>query len=295
MAGRRTDLQRQRLDLQKEIVRWLEQRLAAGDIARPELTVAQIALNQARMDLASVEAQREQARSQLAEALGVSREAVEKLRLNLALPQAVPEALTTPEARRKALQGRADILGALADYAAAEADLNLQVAKQYPDLHLGPGYAWNNGNAGDSQWSLGVTLELPILDQNQGPIAEATARRKLAGAKFLALQAQVIAQIDRAKAGLIAARAQVQEGKELLEQSVRQEQAIKAQVEAGAADQSDLLGAALAGNAIRLAQVDGEAQFQSALGALEDALQQPAEWNELALKVSAQELKGNAP
>ena len=295
MAGRRTDLQRQRLDLQKEIVRRLEQRLAAGDIARPELTVAQIALNQARMDLASVEAQREQARSQLAEALGVSREAVEKLRLNLALPQAVPEALTTPEARRKALQGRADILGALADYAAAEADLNLQVAKQYPDLHLGPGYAWNNGNAGDSQWSLGVTLELPILDQNQGPIAEATARRKLAGAKFLALQAQVIAQIDRAKAGLIAARAQVQEGKELLEQSVRQEQAIKAQVEAGAADQSDLLGAALAGNAIRLAQVDGEAQFQSALGALEDALQQPAEWNELALKVSAQELKGNAP
>ena len=105
----------------------------------------------------------------------------------------------------------------------------------------------------------------------------------------------MIAQIDRAKAGLIAARAQVQEGKELLEQSVRQEQAIKAQVEAGAADQSDLLGAALAGNAIRLAQVDGEAQFQSALGALEDALQQPAEWNELALKVSAQELKGNAP
>ena len=138
-----------------------------------------------------------------------------------------------------ALRSRADILGALADYAAAEADLRLEIAKQYPDLHLGPGYAWNNGNAGDNQWSLGLTLELPILDQNQGPIAEAEARRKLAAAKFVELQSQVIGEIDRAVAGFRVAREQLQTGNELLAAEQQQQKSAQAQLKAGAADQLD--------------------------------------------------------
>jgi outer membrane protein TolC len=32
------------------------------------------------------------------------------------------------------------VLAALADYAASEAALRLEIAKQYPDIHLNPGY-----------------------------------------------------------------------------------------------------------------------------------------------------------
>jgi cobalt-zinc-cadmium efflux system outer membrane protein len=166
--------------------------------------------------LSAAQAKRDDARSRLAQALGISLAALEGVNLEVDFSANVPGALTSADARGVALRGRADILGALADYAAAEADLRLQVAKQYPDLHLGPAYAWNSGNAGDSQWSLGVTLELPILDQNQGPIAEAEARRKLAAAKFVALQAQVIGMIDRAVAGLESARKQLQTGASVL-------------------------------------------------------------------------------
>ena len=283
-ADRRAALLESQFKAESEMVRRLEQRLAAGAISRPELTTAQMARNRVQLDWADAQAKAGQARSRLAEALGVGLEAVTNLTLNFPAPAAAPETLTAPEARRRALCGRADILGALADYAAAEADLNLQVAKQFPDLHLGPGYAWNNGNAGDSQWSLGLTLELPILDQNQGPIAEAAARRKLAGAKFLALQAQVIAQIDRAKAGLAAAQQQVATGNTLLRAAERQAAAVNAQVQTGAAEPLDYLSAEMDLNAVRLAQLEGEAQFQSAVGALEDALQQPVEgggavWN----------------
>ena len=121
--------------------------------------------------------------------------------------------------------------------------MRLQIAKQYPDLHLGPGYAWNNGNAGDSQWSLGLTLELPILDQNQGPIAEAKARRELAAAQFTALQAKVIGEIDRAVAGYSVADGQLQTGDALLAAEQKQRESAAAQFQAGAADLLDSVSA----------------------------------------------------
>ncbi len=71
--------------------------------------------------------------------------------------------------------------------------------------------------------ALGLTLELPILDQNQGPIAEAEARRKLAAAKFVELQSQVIGEIDRAVAGFRVAQEQLQTGNELLAAEQRQQ------------------------------------------------------------------------
>jgi len=184
--------------------------LDTGAISQPELTTAQIALTRTKLDLSDARLKKSDARSHLAQALGLGEAALEGEELNYDFSTAGVEQLTSAEARQVALRSRADILAALADYAAAEADLRLQVAKQYPDLHLGPGYVWNSGNAGDNEWSLGLTLELPILDQNQGPIAEAEARRKLAAAKFTELQSQVIGEIDGAVAGFGVAREQLQ-------------------------------------------------------------------------------------
>ena len=199
----------------------------------------------------------------------------------------VPDRLTSAAARSVALRGRADILGALADYAAAEADLRLQVAKQYPDLHLGPAYAWNSGNAGDNEWSLGLTLELPILDQNQGPIAEAKARRELAAAQFVARQAKAIGEIERALAGYRVAIAQLETGETLLAAEQQQERSIEAQQQAGAADQIDLFSARAEFGTAALAGLDGQAKFQTALGTLESALQRPADTLSAAVNAAA--------
>lgn len=151
------------------------------------------------------------------------------------------------------------------------------MAKQYPDLHLGPGYAWNNGNAGDNQWILGATLELPLLDQNQGPIAQAEAQRKLAAAKFAALQAQVCGQIDRALAGVRVAHEQMRTANQLIAAESQQAKSAQAQLEAGAGDRLDVLNAQLESANAAVTRLDNEEKLQSALGALEDALQQPAD------------------
>ena len=275
IAGQRTDLLQKQFSAQQQIVKLLQQRFDMGEISRPELTIAQIALNKTLLDLSDAQSKKSDAHSRLAEALGLSEAALdgENLNFDFSTPDVKP--LTSADARKLALRSRADILGALADYAAAEADLRLEIAKQYPDLHFGPGYAWNNGNAGDNQWSLGLTLELPIFDQNQGPIAEAEARRKLSAAKFIELQSQVIGEIDRAVAGWRVAEEQLKTGNELIASEQQQQKSAQAQLEAGAADQLDSLNAQLEFDSASLAQLENETQLQQALGQLEDALQSP--------------------
>lgn len=277
VAGKRVELLRQQFATQTEIVKRLQGRYDAGEISRSELTTAQIALTRAQLDLSDARLKQSDARSQLAQALGLSAAALEGQNFNHDFSTSGLAQLTATKARELALRSRADILAALADYSAAEADLQLEVAKQYPDLHFGPGYAWNSGNAGDNEWSLGLTLELPILDQNQGPIAEAEARRKLAAAKFVELQSQVIAGIDRAAAGWRVAEEQCQTANELLAAEQQQQASTEAQIDAGAGDQLDLLNAQLESSSAALAQLAAEAQRQTAYGALEDALQQPVD------------------
>jgi cobalt-zinc-cadmium efflux system outer membrane protein len=276
-STRRAELLQKQLDAQTQMVTLLQGSFDAGESSRPELTTAQIALNKIQIDLGDARSKKADAHSRLAEALGLGEAALDGVELDFDLPAVDLDTLTSAEARRVALRSRSDVLAALADYAAAEADLRLEIAKQYPDLHFGPGYAWNNGNAGDNQWSLGLTLELPILDQNQGPIAEAKARRKLGAAKFVELQSKVIGEIDRAVAGWQSAQAQLKTSGELYRAAERQHKSVVAQVEAGAAAKMDLAAAEVEFASTRLAQLDSETQVQSALGALEDALQSPAD------------------
>ncbi|HXI73383.1 MAG TPA: TolC family protein [Verrucomicrobiae bacterium] len=294
-AGRRAELLQTQFAGQKKIVSLLQGRFDAGEISHPELTAAQIALHKTRIDFSDAQSKQADARSRLAQSLGLTEAALAGENFDFSFSPGNAAELNSARARQVALRSRADILAALADYAAAEADLRLQVAKQYPDLHLGPGYAWNSGNAGDNEWSLGLTLELPVLDQNQGPIAEAEARRKLAAAKFIELQSQVAGEIDRAVAGWHVALDQLQTGKEMLAAELRQQKSAEAQRAAGAGDQLDLLTAQLELINASLTQIDNETKFLTASGALEDALQQPADSLAAAVvKLSAEDPEGKS-
>ena len=112
--------------------------------------------------------------------MGVPVVAIETSRIDLSeMDHLAP--VTNLDALDSALTQRPEVLDALARYEAAEAALRLEVARQYPDLSIGPGY---QDNQGQHQFSLGISLPLPILDQNQGPIAKARAARQVAAADF---------------------------------------------------------------------------------------------------------------
>jgi outer membrane protein TolC len=264
--------------LREEIVSRLQRQLQAGAISAIELNTARLSLVRARVDLADAERRFAEARPKLAGALGLPVTALDEanLQFELSTPQPTQE-LTSNEVRRLALLGRADVLAALADYAASQSALALEVAKQYPDIHLAPGYSWNGGSAGEHDWQIGATVDLPILNRHKGPIAEATARREASAARFRALQAKVLGEIESAVASLRASETNTALLASLTAAQRAQLQSTQAQLQAGAVDRLDFVASELELRTAELAQLEVQVSFQQAVGSLEDAVQRPFE------------------
>jgi cobalt-zinc-cadmium efflux system outer membrane protein len=258
--------------LQTEFVRILEIQREAGEVSTYDLTQSRVALDASR--LAAIEAARakEEALAQLAAALGVSRRAVDGIAISFdAFRRAEPE-FPAGEVRRHAVLNRSDIRAALSEYEASQAALKLEIAKQYPDIRLGPDYQFDQS---DSKWTIGLALELPILSRNRGPIAEAAASREESAARFLALQSQVIGELDAAIEDCRAALRKFRTADDLAGNLAGQERAAKAQRELGEISPLEFLGIRLELNAGAQARLEALIQAQEAVGRLENAAQSP--------------------
>ncbi len=267
--------------LQMESVRILEAQLAAGEASPADVTQARIALNHSRLAALEAAAQKAQVRVQLAGALGLPTRALDGVALAFdSLVQIHPD-LPSNEIRCRALVGRADIRAALSEYEASQAALQLEIAKQYPDINLGPGYQLDQT---DSKWTLGLSLILPLFNRNRGPIAEAEARRTETASRFLALQAKVIGEIEGAVAACRSAAERFATAAQLLTNLKKQETAASVRYEAGEISKLELLGVQLELAASALARSDALVKAQQAVGELENAMQSPLDLKEWVLQ-----------
>ena len=275
-AARRSEsLLGQEQSTRQKVLRLLEGQLTAGSVSSYEVAQARISLDSATLARQAAAGRLQQARIALAGALGVPLRALDGAKLSFVDLQAFPLDLTRPQVRQRALLDRADVRAALERYAASQSALQLQIARQWPDIDLGPGFTWNAQLADDRAWELGLSLPLPVLNHNQGAIAEAKAQRALAASQFLTVQADVVTEIDSALAAYDSARAQLMTSNSLLGSLKRQLSSVNAQVAVGELQPLDLTDARLAYEAGAQNQLDALVRAQQALGELEDALQSP--------------------
>lgn len=258
--------------IQEDVVQLLADRVAVGEASQPDLTQAHIARDQIRLSLLEAKKQAAEARVQLAESLGLPSSSLDGIEVSLDSLNRLPPDLPSQEIRRRALLSRSDLLSGLAEYAAAQAALQSEIAKQYPDIHLGPGYAWDQG---DNKWSLGFSIAVPVLNRNEGPIAEAEARRTETAARVIALQTRVIGEMDRALAGYRAARDGLEAAEGLLSDRNDQYETAQAMFEIGEADRLALRSAQLELESTALSRVATLIKAQQSVGLLEDAMQRP--------------------
>jgi outer membrane protein TolC len=101
-------------------------------------------------------------------------------------PQAYQDAKTI---QHYALTNRMDIQRSLAQYAKAESQLKLAMAKRYPDLSISPGMMYDYG---DKIWSLGINSMLNLFNRSSDLWAQAEQLRQNEAARFYALQHQTI-------------------------------------------------------------------------------------------------------
>ncbi len=271
-ADQTVTLQERQLAIQEDLVRLIDKRLAVGEVSRPDLLQARLALDQVRLSLSDSKKKRSEACAGVAIALGLTVNAISGTVISFDFLENPPRTLPPVDLREKALLNRPDILSDLSKYAASESALRLEIAKQYPDLHVGPNYLFDQG---EHKPGVGISLTLPILNQNQGPIAEAMARREEAAATFLLLQAQVIGEIDRSLEGYHAALQKLDAADSLLAEKKRQQRSTQSMFNVGEVDRLSLLGAELELHSIMLSRLDALAQTQQSLGLLEDSLQYP--------------------
>ena len=273
-ASRQITLLEGQREIQQQLALLLEQRLASGAASATEVTPARIALIKSAADLGEARRRKVEARARVAEAAGLPLRALEQadLYFDLSAGSEIPKELSSTDLRHQALRNRPDLLASLSEYAAAQSALQLEIARQYPDVHIGSGYQWDQG---ESKWSLGLSLELPVRNRNQGPIAEAEAKRAEVAARFVALQARVLAEIDRAVANHAAVQDQLREGDQLVQTQQKQLQSIAAALQAGGADQLDLRTGQAEAALGELARLDMLVKTQLAVGQVEDALQRP--------------------
>jgi outer membrane protein TolC len=290
VAAEREKLLREQAEIQQKLVALLEQRFDAGSVTATEVSSVRAARLRAEAAAADAAGQATLARARAAAALGLPLAALD----GVTLPAAPAVQLLSPEAiaaaRRESLQSRADLLAALAKYHAAHSALELEIAKQTPDFHLGPGYQWDQGS---NKWTLGISFELPIFHRNEAPIAEATARRAEAAAQFNVVQAQAMAAIDAALTAQKVATVQLDRARQLHAEIEKQNAFVQQRLELGSADQVEVQTARLDLAMAEAAVADAGGATATAAGQLEDALQLP--FPHLAALASAAPAKSHAP
>jgi len=215
-----------------------------------------------------------EARAQLATAVSIPVSALDGVRLSVGIfdhPKAPDAGLGGP-LRRRALTERTDVRSSLAQYEAAQSALQLQVATQYSNLTLGPGY---NYEFGTNRFILNPAIDFPIFHQNQGQIARAVADRQQAAASFTALQAQIIGAVDTAVAGYRATTQTLRTADALAADEQSRQRQVRASFDARDSDRPTLITAELEAAVVQSSRFDTVVLQRQALGALEDALQQP--------------------
>jgi cobalt-zinc-cadmium efflux system outer membrane protein len=280
-ARQRKALLKQQLAYQEETVRIIEAQLAVGEAAPYDLAQARIARDNSRLAALDASTAEIAARLELAASLGVPASALEGLNLSFEGFSRLSLDLPSNEIRRRALLSRSDILAALSEYEASQAALHLEIRKQYPDIALGPDYQLDQA---DSTWTLGLSLILPLLSRNRGPIAEAEAHRTESAARFLALQASVVAEVDAAVEAGRAAVSKVEAADGILAALRREEPVAEARYRVGEISKLELLALRLEIASNALARLEALVQAQQAVGDLEKAIQAPLEVKDWVLE-----------
>lgn len=272
-AQQRAVLMARQADAERHIAAMITKRSSLGESSGPDANAAELAATQAQADLAAAHGAERDARARLAAAIGVPAAALDGIQFNFKSFEELPTAPSSALARDDAILHRTDLLASLARYAAAESALQLEIAKQYPDIHLGPGYTYDTGTHKIAFGLAGITL--PIFDRNQGGIAQAEAKRKEEAARTAALQDTILGDLAHALAHYQDSRSAVHLFAKRLELARRQLDDQAASFAAGDTDRVALARARAVYQASAIAHLDAMVAAQGAAGLLEDALQRP--------------------
>jgi outer membrane protein TolC len=248
-----------------ERARYDEGSLPASELARTRADVQDAVVQASAAESAALEA-----RAALAGSMALPARALDSVQVDGRGGECARVDAPTPDGLAAlALGQRAEIGRALADYAAAEADLRLEVARQYPDLELGPGFIWDQGV---HRWTLGLAVPNLLGFRKRASIDQAARLREAAAARVMEVQDDILAELDQAVARCRGARREREAARSQLDAAERAAALARAAYDRGETSRLEPALAELA--LVRAARAHGaaEARLARADAALDRAL-----------------------
>jgi outer membrane protein TolC len=230
------------LTIRKSIVAMLENRLAVGAASSVEVTNARLALQKAQQQWSQNTGRTAELGAKLASDAGLpittfNQLNIEKIEVTANSFSQSEQLLKNEQTQQTALLNRLDIRAELARYAASEAKLRIEIAKQYPNIILSPSYTFDQN---DHVWSLGLSSLLTLIHKNRGLIEEARVLREVEAAKFEVLQASVISQLAQSKAIVTTAKSAFEQAQSYAQSLKARTQKSQRQFDAGQIDRLEL-------------------------------------------------------
>jgi outer membrane protein, heavy metal efflux system len=273
------------VELNKQLVEIARKRLAAGDVAEADLIQTRFVLERARQRLEPTNNRVRQANIKLDSLLGqpteVLIEPTDARQFNLSIEenQKTPKALS-PLPELTALQQiaknkRLDLNLARLQQRTSDDQVALARSAQVPDIALAGSLIWDPV-ADTTGVLLGVRVDLPLFNNRQGEVNQAVANQSLAEAQRLVLEQQVDREVAAAYQDVRSNERLLQQDRAvLLPQSQQVLELARKSYQFGQTGLTDVLVAQQSVQDQRDAYYNDVLTYQTALGTLERAVNQP--------------------
>lgn len=187
------------LALQERVRQFLRDKRALGDISRLDANLLELGYTEVRRERELIAAERDRTRLEFNRLLGLP--PLADVRLEAPAPNAVVTALPADADALETfmVDRRPDLQAGRQEYEQAEQSLRLAYIQRIPWFRFGPAYARDvDSERALNKYGLGIGIDLPIANLNQGEIARLEAQRDKVRETFVARVHQARAEVNDA-------------------------------------------------------------------------------------------------
>jgi cobalt-zinc-cadmium efflux system outer membrane protein len=276
-AQERLGSRRQLIDLSQQLLDAANAQVDAGAATEPDRLRAEVVQAQAEIDLESARLDAHAALRSLASAIGI--DGTVEIPLT-DTPRSLPHFPSQEAVVAAALAANSRVSLARIAIERARSVYELAKAEAVPNLVASAGPRYSDPES-ETTLDLGVGMEIPLFDRNQGNIRAAMADRLSSAAQLREVQLQLIAEVSEAWAAYESARIATTRYQEtLLPKAQRTLDLTRQAYERGSADYLRLLDAQQVVIESKIAYVDALYRLQAAAALLRELAQTDAPWRD---------------
>jgi len=237
------------IEVLKELLAQLENKFELGSASQFEISTIKLELQQRQFEYSLQENLLQEHKDRLLSMTQLAHTELDGIEIEYIHPLGFTRALYENEKLSNTdisllqsglLDTHLDLAQRLNDYAQSEANLRLEIEKQYPDIVLSPGFIFDQS---DNIWKLGASWILPLFPNTEQDllILKALAERKIKQQEIIAVQKKLLNQLYQNYKSVIRHGQSIQVSDRIVESVEQRAIELEKQIELGGIDSISLL------------------------------------------------------